>query len=97
MSSHCREYAKWMEKNGGITKGKGKRKRFLLFNCNDALDEKNSCRGCVDNETCDICGMKVCTYLKKIVDNYLLCPECWEHGGCLQDDRMKQTNVLQNK
>ena len=87
MSAHCREYAEWMEKNGGITKGKGKRKRFLLFNC---LHEKSGCRGCIDSETCDSCDRKVCIYLSKIVDDYLLCPECWESGGCAQDDRMKE-------
>lgn len=87
MSAHCREYVEWMEKLAGVTKGKGKRKRFLLFNC---IDEKGGCRGCIDSDTCDSCGVGVCNYLAKIVDDYLLCPECWESGGCMQDDRMKE-------
>lgn len=87
MSSHCREYVEWMEKNKGIIKGKGKRKRFLIYNC---IDEKGGCSGCPESETCDICGLKVCIYLVKYIDNDLLCPECWESGGCLQDDRMKE-------
>ena len=86
MNSHCREYAEWMEKNQGVIKGKGKRKRFIIYHC---IDEKGGCKGCPESETCDSCNIKVCTYLKKIVDDYLLCPECWESGGCLKDDRLK--------
>jgi hypothetical protein len=75
-----------MEKNGGITKGKGKKKYFLLFDC---IDEKNGCRGCPEREHCDGCGIKVCIYLAKYIDGELLCPECWESGGCLKDERTK--------
>lgn len=81
--SHCAEYVNWMESNGGIKL----KHRFVLYDCNE---EYGNCRGCKEYDTCDSCGIGVCLYLARYVDDEFLCPECWESIGCPQDDRDKE-------
>lgn len=87
---HCFEYDEWMEQNRGYLKTtkKGKPRHFLISDC---LDNKNGCRGCGEDITCDYCGIRLCLYLAKEVDDELFCPACWVVvTECAKDDRSKE-------
>lgn len=84
MTSDCREYKEWMEQLGGVVVGKGKQRHYKLINCLDTY-----CKGCTEDDSCDICGARLCYYLAKCIDDEVLCPDCWVSVGCPVDDRLK--------
>lgn len=81
---YCQEVKEWMDKNGGIVVGKGKQKHYKLSACIDTY-----CKGCTEDDVCDVCGVRLCHYLGKYVDDEHICPNCWCLVGCPIDDRLK--------
>lgn len=61
---YSQEVKEWMEQNKGIVAGKGKQRHYKLFDCIDIY-----CKGCSEDGVCDLCGVRLCHYLAKYVDD----------------------------